>query len=177
MILTMDGLSTTRWYIKYYCFINPNEKLRSSNSDRPDWIPAPNGGFIYLYNSKLEPHIYDRYFCVADKPLSEQISSHVMPFSIIRQRKQPQPLSMEKPNLDATSSSTSDMDNKFLCSICLQRTVRCIFIPCKHMCTCSECAQEIRQRLNSVCPICRQIFHEIWDVELWNNSFVLYVEV
>jgi hypothetical protein len=152
--------------IKYYCFINPNEKLTSSKNDGPNWIPASNGGFVYLYGSKQEPHIYDRYFCVADKPLSEQISSYVMPFSLIRKRNQSQTLSIKQNNLNVSLSSTSDMDNKFLCSICLERTVRCIFIPCKHMCTCSECAQEIRQRLNSACPICRQIFREIWDVFL-----------
>jgi E3 ubiquitin-protein ligase XIAP/baculoviral IAP repeat-containing protein 2/3 len=89
-----------------------------------------------------------------------------MPFSLIHKRNQSQTLPIRQNNSDASSSSTADIDNKFLCSICLERTVRCIFIPCKHMCTCSQCAHEIRQRLNSVCPICRQIFREIWDVFL-----------
>ncbi len=66
----------------------------------------------------------------------------------------------------SSSSPTPDIKNNFMCLICFQRTVRCIFIPCKHMCTCSECAQEIRIKLNSSCPICRQIFNEVWDVFL-----------
>jgi E3 ubiquitin-protein ligase XIAP/baculoviral IAP repeat-containing protein 2/3 len=135
-------------------------------SDGPDWTPTPNGGFIYLYSSKQEPHIYDRYFCIADKPRCEQTSTHVMPFSLIHKRNQSESVSIKQTISITSSCATADINDKFLCSICLQRTVRCIFIPCKHMCTCSECAEEIRQRLNSVCPICRQIFHEIWDVFL-----------
>jgi hypothetical protein len=87
-----------------------------------------------------------------------------MPFSLICKRNQSQTLSIKQDNLNASLSPTSDTNNKFLYSIYLQRTVQCIFIPCKNMCICSECLQEIRQRLNSVCPICRQIFREIWDV-------------
>jgi hypothetical protein len=152
--------------IKYYCFINPNEKLTSSKKNNRDWIPAPNGGFIYLYSSDTEPHIYDRYFCISDKPLHEQISTYIMPFSLIRKRKQAELSSTKRNSLKTSSSPTSDINSQFMCSICYQRTVRCILIPCKHMCTCNECADQIRKKLNSVCPICRQSFNEVWDVFL-----------
>lgn len=121
-------------------------------------MPAPNGGFIYLYNSKLKPHIYDRYFSISHKPRSEQISTRIMPFSLIHKR--------NKTQTATSNTSPVDTNNNFQCSICLERTIRCIFIPCKHMCTCNQCAEEIRQRNNSVCPICRQIFREVWDVFL-----------
>jgi hypothetical protein len=90
-----------------------------------------------------------------------------MPFSLIHKRKQPESLSTKKNALNTSSSlPTSHTGDQFMCSICLERTVRCIFIPCKHMCTCSECAQEIRNTANPACPICRQTFSEVWDVFL-----------
>jgi hypothetical protein len=138
--------------------------LISSKKDSPTWIPAPNGGFIYLYNSKLEPHKYDRYFTVADKPCSEQISTRIMPFSLIDKRDQSQTIST--PKTATSNTSTDDTNDKFLCSICFDRTIRCIFIPCKHMCTCNKCAEKIQKRHNSKCPICRDVFREIWDVFL-----------
>jgi hypothetical protein len=149
--------------VKYYCFINPSEVLISSNKDSPNWIPASNGGFVYLYSSKLEPHKYDRYFSVADEPLHEEISTHIMPFSLITKQNQSQ---IESNHKTASNTSTADTNNKFLCSICLDRTIQCILIPCKHMCTCNKCAEKIRKKNNSRCPICRQNFHQIWDVFL-----------
>lgn len=150
--------------IKYYCFINPLEKLTSSRSGDEDWIPAPNGGFVYLYDLHLQPHPYDRYFCISDKPLSEQVKTHVMPFSLIQKRNQPRIISVNRPTSSVSKSSTNDMNDKFLCSICRERTIQCILIPCKHMCTCNECANELRQRGILTCPMCRQNFREIWNV-------------
>lgn len=49
------------------------------------------------------------------------------------------------------------------CSICLQRERNLLFVPCNHLCACTECG------LNptiSVCPICRTAF---------NNRIVVYV--
>ena len=155
-----------------YCFINPNERLKSTEKNAADWIPARNGGFVYLYDSRQRPHKYDCYFTITDTPLSNQMSSHIMPFSLIRNRQIPpqssirQRLSSTETTRTGLSQVTTEVADRFTCSICLTRTVRCLFLPCKHMCTCVECAQRVRQELRSMCPICRQAFTEVWDVFL-----------
>ncbi|CAF3719440.1 unnamed protein product [Adineta steineri] len=148
--------------IKYYCFINPNEELCSSIEGQSDWAPARNGGFVYLYGSPGNPHPLDRYFSIADAPITEQISTQVMPFSLIRNPHKTVELSSS-----SLSSPSSNVDkDRFNCSICLDRTIQCILIPCKHMCACAECAQMIKKKQNSRCPICRQTFTEVWNVFL-----------
>ncbi|CAF0810936.1 unnamed protein product [Didymodactylos carnosus] len=74
--------------IRYYCFINPDEKLISNR--KTEWSPCSNGGFIYLYSQDGSPNELDCYFSVADKPAPLTSSSNtqncVMPFSLVRQR-------------------------------------------------------------------------------------------
>ena len=38
-----------------------------------------------------------------------------------------------------------------VCSVCLTNKYDTVFIPCGHVCCCSECAP----RCNNICPICR----------------------
>ncbi|CAF1116590.1 unnamed protein product [Rotaria magnacalcarata] len=159
--------------IKYYCFINPNERLKSSRRNGVVWTPAPNGGFVYLYDSKQMPHKYDCYFTVVDTQMISQKNAPVMPFSIIlSQQNSSSSNSNRRPwseQHSATKSSplvTYEAANQFKCSICFAQTVRCLFIPCKHMCTCADCANRIREQLHSVCPICRKRFTEVWDIFL-----------
>ncbi|CAF2166070.1 unnamed protein product [Rotaria magnacalcarata] len=159
--------------IKYYCFINPNERLKSSRRNGVVWTPAPNGGFVYLYDSKRMPHKYDCYFIVVDRQMISQKSTFVMPFSIILNQQ-----NSSSSNFNRRSSSeqdsgtgssplmTNEAADQFKCSICFAQTVRCLFIPCKHMCTCADCANRIREQLHSVCPICRERFTEVWDIFL-----------
>ncbi|CAF1469450.1 unnamed protein product [Adineta steineri] len=148
--------------IKCYCFINPNEKLCSSVEGQPDWAPAKNGGFVYLYGSPGNPHPLDRYFSIADAPITEQISTQVMPFSLIRNSHK----TVERSSSSLPSPSSNADKDRFNCSICLDQTIQCILIPCKHMCACAECAQMINKKQNSLCPICRETFTEVWNVFL-----------
>ncbi|CAF3660839.1 unnamed protein product [Rotaria sp. Silwood1] len=158
--------------IKYYCFINPNEKLETSIKHHLHWTPAKNGAFVYLYDSPSKSHPFDRYFTIADTPVTDQISTRVMPFSLVRKSpslKSSSSLSQnsvtEKQSTASVSSSNDDRD-RFNCSICFERTIQCILIPCKHMCACAECSQIIKEKLKSHCPICRQKFTEVWNVFL-----------
>ena len=49
-------------------------------------------------------------------------------------------------------------NNKFSddkeCAICLTNRVDTIVLPCKHMCSCSSCCEDLRKRARK-CPICR----------------------
>lgn len=38
------------------------------------------------------------------------------------------------------------------CVICLDAASTCIFIPCGHQCTCSECCEHVGE----TCPLCRK---------------------
>ncbi|CAF3740142.1 unnamed protein product [Rotaria sordida] len=158
--------------IKYYCFINPNEKFQSSVDGYPDWTPAKNGAFVYLYESPAKSHPYDRYFTIADAPITDHIGTQVMPFSLVRRSQSLRsslPLLQnsvtDKQSASSLPSSNADKD-RFKCLICFDRTIQCILIPCKHMCACAECAQIIKEKQKSRCPICRQTFTEIWNVFL-----------
>ena len=50
--------------VKKYCFINPNERLKSSAPNGVDWRPVRDGGFVYLYDEHLRPHQFDRFFAL-----------------------------------------------------------------------------------------------------------------
>jgi len=40
------------------------------------------------------------------------------------------------------------------CSICLSERIDTIILPCKHMCVCITCCEDLRVRAKK-CPICR----------------------
>jgi len=84
----------------------------SSHADRPSWMPSANGAYDYLYDSPDQPHEYDRYFCISDKPLDRQVDKHVMPFSLTQKRNQTQTLANLRTHLKSTSPN-SNVDDKF----------------------------------------------------------------
>ena len=47
------------------------------------------------------------------------------------------------------------------CSVCFEKAVDCVLYTCGHMCLCYECAIDIKNNQNALCPICRQ---EIKDI-------------
>ncbi|XP_041461917.1 baculoviral IAP repeat-containing protein 3-like isoform X1 [Lytechinus variegatus] len=55
-----------------------------------------------------------------------------------------------KPQTSVSSSESSVLD-KQLCKICLDNELSTVFLPCKHLATCSECAARVTE-----CPMCRQ---------------------
>eukprot|EP01111_Echinosteliopsis_oligospora_P016414 TRINITY_DN6815_c0_g1_i1.p1 TRINITY_DN6815_c0_g1~~TRINITY_DN6815_c0_g1_i1.p1 ORF type:complete len:358 (-),score=64.72 TRINITY_DN6815_c0_g1_i1:51-1124(-) len=151
--VTISGLNSLG--LKLYCFINPGEQLKSQYTDEV-WSPCPNGGFVYLYNSDGQPHPLDRYFHVAADPaqVNEEAEIQVRPFSVAVK--------------SAYANPDSDFDNSrsFLCSICLERTVSCIYLPCRHISNCSPCAKSVVQSSDKKCPLCRRDIENVFDVYL-----------
>ena len=54
------------------------------------------------------------------------------------------------PREDLTEEENEDR----LCVICLVNERNTTVLPCRHMCMCDECAQELRKQTHK-CPICR----------------------
>ena len=65
-----------------------------------------------------------------------------------------------------------DEMSRTLCSVCLTKPKNMLFLPCKHLCACSECAGRIMKPLPDAkgnrkppcCPICRVPVAEVLDV-------------
>lgn len=41
------------------------------------------------------------------------------------------------------------------CVICLERSRSIVIMPCRHLCLCKECSQQLLMRYESRCPVCR----------------------
>ncbi|XP_034917852.1 probable E3 ubiquitin-protein ligase LUL4 isoform X2 [Populus alba] len=54
------------------------------------------------------------------------------------------------------------------CIICMTEPKDTAVLPCRHMCLCSGCAEELRCRSDR-CPICRQPIQELMEIKV-NNS-------
>lgn len=54
-----------------------------------------------------------------------------------------------------TPVQTAEQEEERLCVICLVNDRDTTVLPCRHMCMCHECAQELRKQ-TSKCPICRE---------------------
>jgi hypothetical protein len=74
----------------------------------------------------------------------------------------------------------SDALSRTLCSVCLTRPKNMLFLPCKHLCACSTCAERIMRPpagssgdggggkggapVRPLCPICRTAVEQVLDV-------------
>jgi len=167
--------------IKWYCYVNPNETLVAPTSPslfhttpagNNTWTPCKRGGFIYLYDSKLEPHPHDCYFTAAEpqsrSPLSG--SNNLRPFSLVVQAPVPPPLRSSAERVEAADqrrgSAAEEPEREHLCVVCMEKTVGCIFWPCRHICTCPKCGSSIKSKEPAKCPMCREQIKEAWDVFL-----------
>lgn len=52
------------------------------------------------------------------------------------------------------NTASEEEKDKFLCKICYDKPVNTIFIKCKHVCACFECASSLKKK---ECPICRVV--------------------
>jgi hypothetical protein len=129
--------------LQLYCFINPNETLEASAGEF-SWVPCPNGGFVYLYNADGSPHPLDCYFPVASQAKEAAANElRIKPFSVV-----------EKMNPRVPGGAVQE----YCCTVCLDRTIRCMLLPCKHLCMCTECVGELRKRAAEfTCPLCREV--------------------
>jgi hypothetical protein len=76
-----------------------------------------------------------------------------------------------------------DEQSRVLCSVCLSKQKTILFLPCKHLCACSDCAARIMRPLRlaqaaggggggaaaeaaarPACPICRATVEQVLDV-------------
>ncbi|WKA09875.1 hypothetical protein VitviT2T_027488 [Vitis vinifera] len=60
-----------------------------------------------------------------------------------------------------SSSSSEDLYDGKICTICYDEPRNCFFVPCGHCATCYDCAKRIIEGENKVCPICRRFIHKI----------------
>ncbi|ORC92090.1 uncharacterized protein TM35_000043040 [Trypanosoma theileri] len=49
------------------------------------------------------------------------------------------------------------MGSEGKCSVCMERNARVLFLPCKHLATCTTCAERLDRRC---CPMCNQPYAE-----------------
>lgn len=62
---------------------------------------------------------------------------------------------------------TSGADDKYVCVVCLEREKQVVALPCKHMCYCKQCMQEVTvNKKHSVCAICQQPVAQFMDIFL-----------
>lgn len=64
-------------------------------------------------------------------------------------------------------NGNSSDDNKSLCVICQEKPPNVVFIPCKHLKTCSECIEQLINYNNQnnavqdlLCPFCRKLVEQ-----------------
>jgi hypothetical protein len=70
----------------------------------------------------------------------------------------------ESPQADATAGVVDDEDEDGLCVICLTNEKTTVVIPCRHLCLCKECAEELRQK-GPKCPVCRGPLNQLVSVK------------
>ncbi|KAK4802746.1 hypothetical protein SAY86_000949 [Trapa natans] len=62
------------------------------------------------------------------------------------------------------NEGSKDSDSGKKCIICLTEPSDTVVFPCRHMCLCGECAQELRFRANN-CPICRETIEQFIEIK------------
>jgi hypothetical protein len=61
----------------------------------------------------------------------------------------------------APNDADSVLDNSSECVVCLDERKSVLFLPCKHICTCGQCAQALRVSKQACCPLCRTVVTDI----------------
>eukprot|EP00854_Cymbomonas_tetramitiformis_P000353 gene353-658_t len=62
------------------------------------------------------------------------------------------------PSSSSSLAATDVEGNLTVCVVCCDRRKDTLFLPCKHMCTCTECAVQLEKRKKKegfMCPVCR----------------------
>ncbi|KAK9788571.1 hypothetical protein WJX73_002760 [Symbiochloris irregularis] len=67
-----------------------------------------------------------------------------------------------------TAQETAEEAEERLCVICLVNDRDTTVLPCRHMCMCHECAQELRKQ-TSKCPICRNHVESLLHIKMHKN--------
>ncbi|KAJ6239775.1 caspase regulator [Anaeramoeba flamelloides] len=82
-----------------------------------------------------------------------------------QQFQQQGPLEMEQQTQQqqGQNDNTKENEENVVCKICMDAKVTTLFLPCKHLCCCKECAEQIHKR-NGICPMCRMPINAIMEV-------------
>jgi E3 ubiquitin-protein ligase MGRN1 len=70
-----------------------------------------------------------------------------------------------QPGVSAKAVAISEDSEERLCVVCLVNEKDTTVLPCRHMCMCHECAQELRKQ-TSKCPICREQVESLLHIKL-----------
>ena len=57
------------------------------------------------------------------------------------------------------------------CLICCDELRNTVFLPCKHSCTCNNCAHSLRMR-NSTCPICKKPIDDLLIIQVEEDKII-----
>ncbi|KAI3835132.1 hypothetical protein MKX03_019758 [Papaver bracteatum] len=66
---------------------------------------------------------------------------------------------------NSTEPDLDDNESGKECVICMTEPKDTAVLPCRHMCMCNECANELRRQTNK-CPICRQHIEELLEIKV-----------
>ncbi|XP_043724412.1 probable E3 ubiquitin-protein ligase LUL3 isoform X2 [Telopea speciosissima] len=64
---------------------------------------------------------------------------------------------------DSVEAGLGDNDEGKECVICMTEPKDTAVLPCRHLCMCRECANELKNQSNK-CPICRQAIQELLEI-------------
>jgi hypothetical protein len=57
-----------------------------------------------------------------------------------------------------------DDSENALCCVCRDNVKTVLLLPCKHLCLCEECSENIASRRMTSCPVCRQTVNDVLRV-------------
>eukprot|EP00040_Diaphanoeca_grandis_P028765 m.167014 g.167014 ORF g.167014 m.167014 type:complete len:424 (+) comp31451_c0_seq1:358-1629(+) len=116
---------------EYFCWLRPGEEQTLKGLP----VPVPDGAFCYDYCGDGSNN---RYFRVVSEELATKQDNAAKSLTIQAKK---------KPGEDEDSGALSTTP----CHRCAVKNVNCVFLPCKHMACCKDCAEGIR-----MCPICER---------------------
>lgn len=80
---------------------------------------------------------------------------------ILKQKVQVKGVSFDLYEIYGIKAGSADESN---CVVCMTTKREVAVLPCRHMCLCSECAQELRVQSNK-CPICRNVIKAYMQIK------------
>lgn len=69
----------------------------------------------------------------------------------------------------SSDTATGEAENGKECVICMAEARNTTVLPCRHLCMCTECAQEMRKESNR-CPICREQMTSLLTIKVSRNK-------
>lgn len=111
--------------------------------------PGPHPGLSRV-SVHTQPFVHHDVLCMARDGLCIVIHTHVFDLSMVC--------------CVVQHEKEEDMEER-LCVICLNKDRDTTVLPCRHMCMCHECAQELRKQ-TSKCPICRNHVESLLHIKM-----------